>query len=87
VTRNQSTKFTPAELIDHFLEQTEKLNTVREKAHLFIEKAQERQKSAHDKKIRTEVCSRYKRDDNFIADLARKHLTKTSPQKSPQAIH
>jgi hypothetical protein len=82
VTRNQSTKFTPAELIygrqliqvrdeftgiaddledatdelaDHFLEQTEKLNTVREKAHLFIEKAQERQKSAHDKKIRTEA--------------------------------
>jgi len=82
VTRNQSTKFTPAELIygrqliqvrdeftgiaddledatdelaDHFLEQTEKLNTVREKAHLFIEKAQERQKSAHDKKIRMEA--------------------------------
>ena len=78
VTRNQSTKFTPAELvygrqmtqvrdergtedeleeeiIDHFLEQTEKLSTIREKAHLFIEKAQDRQKLAHDKNMKAEA--------------------------------
>ena len=78
VTRNQSTKFTPAELVygrqmtqvrdergtedeleeeivDHFLEQTEKLSTIREKAHLFIEKAQDRQKLAHDKNMKAEA--------------------------------
>jgi hypothetical protein len=78
---NESTKFTPSELIyghqmrqvvdkhiadhedesdsdifvDHYLEEKKRIGSIRQKAQTFIEKAQTRQKKAHDKAIKTDA--------------------------------